>query len=70
MKNLGYISAFLGGAVAGAALGILLAPEKGVDTRNKISGAVNDFLKRHNINMSKKDIANLVEEIKEATPTA
>lgn len=70
MKNLGYISAFLGGAVAGAALGILLAPEKGVDTRNKISGAVNDFLKRHNINMSKKDIANLVEEIKEAAPTA
>lgn len=70
MKNLGNISAFLGGAVAGAALGILLAPEKGVDTRNKISGAVNDFLKRHNINMSKKDIANLVEEIKEAAPTA
>ena len=70
MKNLGYISAFLGGAVAGAALGILLAPEKGVDTRNKISGVVNDFLKRHNINMSKKDIANLVEEIKEAAPTA
>ena len=70
MKNLGYISAFLGGAVEGAALGILLAPEKGVDTRNKISGAVNDFLKRHNINMSKKDIANLVEEIKEAAPTA
>lgn len=70
MKNLGYISAFLGGAVAGTALGILLAPEKGVDTRNKISGAVNDFLKRHNINMSKKDIANLVEEIKEAAPTA
>ena len=37
MKALGYISAFLGGAVAGAALGILLAPEAGEDTRNKLS---------------------------------
>ena len=29
MKTLGYISAFLGGAIAGAAIGLLLAPEIG-----------------------------------------
>ena len=50
MKSLGYIGAFLGGAIAGAALGILVAPEKGQDTRVKITDAVEDFLKKHNIN--------------------
>ena len=46
MKSLGYLSAFLGGAIAGAALGILMAPEKGEDTRVKITDAVEDFLKK------------------------
>ena len=69
MKNLGFISAFIGGAIAGTALGILLAPAKGADTRNNIAASVDKFLKKHNISMSKKQVADLVENIKEAEPT-
>ncbi len=68
MKNLGYISAFLGGALAGAVVGILLAPEKGTDTRGKITGAVDDFLKKHNIKLSRKEVNDLVDDIQDATP--
>ncbi len=68
MKGLGYIGAFLGGAVAGAVLGILLAPEKGRDTREKITDAVDDFMTKHNIKLSRKEISDLVDDIKDATP--
>ena len=36
MKALTYISAFIGGAIAGCAAALLFAPEKGADVRNKI----------------------------------
>ena len=68
MKNLGYVGAFLGGALAGAVVGLLMAPEKGTDTRSRIAGAVDEFLKKHNIKLSKKEVCDLVDDIQEAAP--
>ena len=68
MKGLGYIGPFLGGAVAGAVIGLLVAPESGKDTRTKVSDTVNDFLKKHNIKLSRKDVEDLVDDIQEVTP--
>ena len=66
MKTLGYIISFIGGAIAGAALGILMAPEKGSDTRTKISDAVDDFCNKHDIKLSRKEAEEFVEDIKDS----
>ena len=68
MKSLGYLGAFFGGAIAGAVIGLLLAPEKGEDTRVKITGAVDDFMQKHNIKLSRNEVNDLVDDIADAAP--
>ncbi len=59
MKNLSVLAAFLGGAAIGAALGILFAPDKGEDTRNKII----EILREKGIKLSRHDMDELVDKI-------
>ena len=59
MKSLSILAAFLGGAVVGAAAGVLFAPERGEDTRNKIV----DALRKRGIKLSLTEIEDLVDEI-------
>jgi len=66
MRSLGYIGAFLGGAIAGAAIGLLVAPEKGKDIRGRITKTVEDFLDEHNIKLSRKEVGDLVDDVQDA----
>ncbi len=66
MKTVGYIGAFLGGALVGAVAGLLVAPEKGKDTRHKISDTIDKFCRKHDIKLSRKDMDDLVDDIKVA----
>lgn len=63
MKALGYIGAFLGGAIAGAAIGLLAAPDSGAETRKKIKTTVKDFCTKHNIELSQQEMAELAEDL-------
>jgi gas vesicle protein len=65
MKGLGYLGAFIGGAIAGAAAGLLLAPESGKDTRAKISDTVEGFLKKHNIKLNRKEVGDFVDDLED-----
>ncbi len=59
MKPLHVICAVLGGAIAGAAVGLLFAPEKGESTRNKIC----KLLQENGIRLKKNKMEELVDDI-------
>ena len=59
MKGLNFLAAFSGGAARGAALGILFAPEKGEDTRQKIK----DILREKGIKLNRSEMDELVDKI-------
>ena len=61
MKTLNYFITFIGGALVGAAAGILLAPEKGADTRERIAEA----LRKRGIRLNRKEMDARVSDITE-----
>ncbi|WP_337951194.1 YtxH domain-containing protein [Paraprevotella clara] len=66
MKALSFLAAFIGGAAVGAAVGILFAPEKGTETRDKIA----EVLRKRGIKLNRKEMDSLVDEIADEIKSA
>ena len=58
----GVVAALIGGAVLGAGVALLFAPEKGSVQRKKIA----DVLSKYGIKLKKKDLDDLVEDLKDS----
>lgn len=84
MKNAGgFLAGILGGAIVGAAIGMLFAPEKGEDTRAKIADAFEDTkgkvaesvdkvmeaLKKRGVTLTKTEVEDLVDELRAKVET-
>ena len=61
-NGLALAAAFLGGAIVCATAGLLLAPDKGDETRKKIREA----LEKSGINIGKEELEKLVGRVKDA----
>jgi len=59
MKYLSLIYGFLGGAIVGASLALLFAPESGKDMRKRIK----ELLKKKGIDFSDDEVEQLVNQI-------